>query len=84
MTTLYALKKIMAYNMVLIVNKPCNNCLVSACCTQRCEDYAKWIFDNPNAVVAEAVEDMSYHDAIQHILMVENCYLIVKDAPVAQ
>jgi len=55
--------------------KPCNECLVSACCTKRCEDYAIWIFDNPDAVVAESVENMDHDDAIQHILMVENCYL---------
>jgi len=76
----------MAYNMVLSVilkgnkmDKPCDKCLVSACCTKRCEPYAMYIFSNADAVVSESVEDMSYHDAIQHILMVENCYLEIAE-----
>jgi len=66
------------------MNKPCNECLVSACCTKRCEDYAIWIFNSHDSLVAESVFDMSFDDAIRHILMVENCYLEIKDAPVAQ
>jgi len=55
---------------------PCKECLVSACCSKRCKDYARYIFDNKDyekagLYVAKHINAMSHDDAIDHILKVE-------------
>jgi len=55
---------------------PCNDCLVVACCTRRCEAYAEYIFDTKGyqqagTHVAEHIDAMSHDDAVEHILQVE-------------
>jgi len=58
------------------MDNPCKQCLVSACCSIRCEEYAKYIFDSKEykeagSCVSKHIDEMSYEDAIRHILKVE-------------
>ena len=61
---------------------PCTDCLVSACCSERCRDYAIYSYETKQyAIAGEAVkkhiESMSYKEAIDHILMVEDTCLYI-------
>ena len=60
----------------LIMDNPCKECLVVACCSKRCEDYAKYIFDTKRyekagSYVTKHINAMTYDNAIEHILKVE-------------
>ncbi len=62
------------------MNSPCINCLVAPCCSERCRDYAIYIYETKEYELAgEVVERnilmMPYEEAIDHILEVENTYL---------
>ena len=68
------------------MEKPCIGCLVSACCSERCREYAKYSYETKQyAVAGEAVkkhiESMEYEDAIDHILMVEDTCLYIDNLP---
>ena len=66
------------------MKNPCSKCVVRACCTQRCNDYAVYLFKNRDykmagLEVADHIENgMTERQAIAHILMVENIYLSMK------
>ena len=58
----------------------CKKCLVAPCCSTRCRDYAIHVYESneyalAGASVENTIKDMTYEEAIQHILMVENAYL---------
>jgi len=66
------------------MQNPCNTCLVQACCTERCTNYAIYIYKSKEYEIvcpssSKIINDMEYHAAINHILMVENCYLSIKE-----
>ncbi len=59
------------------MGNPCDTCIVAACCSKRCEDYARYVFDSKNyekagSKVAKRISEMPYEEALTHILMVEN------------
>ncbi len=65
------------------MKNPCDICLVQACCTDRCKEYAIYVYKSKEyqlagPTTAKTIDDMEYHSAIDHILMVENCYLSVR------
>ncbi len=58
----------------------CKKCLVAPCCSERCKDYAIYVYETRDyAAAGEVVErnilNMPYEEAIKHILEVENTYL---------
>ena len=62
-----------------LVDKPCPNCIVSPCCTQRCREYAKFIyysreFAKAGSGVERQITEMPYEKAIEFILRVERVY----------
>jgi hypothetical protein len=62
------------------MNDPCAKCLVAPCCSERCRDFAIYVYESKEyALAGEVVErnilNMSYEKAIEHILMTENNYL---------
>jgi len=64
------------------MEKPCIGCIVSACCSERCKDYAVYIYDirdyeEVSPQVTKQINSMKYEDAIDHILMVENFALSI-------
>jgi len=64
------------------MEKPCLTCLVSPCCTERCRDYATYVYfikryEQAGDLVIRQIDEMEEKDAIEHILMVENVYLRV-------
>lgn len=65
------------------MDKPCETCIVKSRCSQRCEDYAKYVYETKDykfagEEVSLHIKNMSYEDAIKHILTVENVYLYMK------
>ena len=66
------------------MERPCNNCVVQACCTKRCTDYAVFIYKTKDyrragKDVANHIDSMSEEKAIEHILIVENACLSLKE-----
>ena len=58
----------------------CKKCLVAPCCSERCRDYAVYIYETQEYagagdVVERNIKGMPYEEAIEHILEVENTYL---------
>ena len=79
------------------VESPCKNCLVHACCSKPCREYAIYVFEtkqyvNAGVGVAKQIKNLPYEKAIEHILKVESVYFYMKSlhndfdihAPVAQ
>jgi hypothetical protein len=66
------------------MKKPCETCIVRPRCSQCCEDYAKFVYETENykfagPQVSLQIKEMSYEEAVQHILTVENVYLYLKN-----
>ena len=62
------------------MNSPCDKCLVAPCCSERCRDYAIYVYESKEyelagEPVAQNILMMPYEEAIEHILEVENTYL---------
>ncbi len=62
---------------------PCKGCLVSACCSKRCKDFAIYVYTtkqytDAGANVSKQIDEMPYEEAINHILNVEDIYLHLK------
>ena len=77
----------MVFNMVQALreqmNDPCIECVVAPCCSKRCVDFAKYVYETKQYVnaglgVARRIQDMSYDEAIEHIIKVESVYLYMK------
>jgi len=82
--------KIIHYNELLVniyrkddMEKPCEICLVNACCSIPCIDFAKYVYVkgqyvNAGVNVAKHIKGMTYDEAIKHILKVETVYFNLK------
>lgn len=81
----------MYYNTLLVniyrkdlMKNPCDECMVKSCCSQRCENYAKFVYETESyrfagPQVSLQIKDMPYEKAINHILKVENVYLYLRN-----
>jgi hypothetical protein len=59
---------------------PCEDCIVSSCCSERCKDYAIYVYETKDyehagKAVKRQIENMDYDEAVDHILKVENMAL---------
>jgi len=68
---------------LLLVKKPCNECLVKACCSEPCKNYAIFVYESKQYeqagdMVKENINDMPYEKAIDHILKVETIYFHIR------
>ena len=62
---------------------PCIKCLVSACCSKRCRDYAEYVYiteeyAQAGEAVMRQIDKMEYEEAVEHILRVENIALHIR------
>lgn len=70
--------------------KPCNKCVVIACCSKPCHEYAEYVYEHKEyresgKMVSDKIDTMTHEEAIEHILKVETLYFYMKTlAPVAQ
>jgi len=56
---------------------PCDKCIVSACCTQVCEDLAEYIYRNPPGnEIRRYFTSLTYEEAIKYII---TCETIVRN-----
>jgi len=65
------------------MENPCEICIVNASCTERCTDFAKYIYENKiydcgGELSKKKIEHMSYPEAIEYILMIENVILSIQ------
>lgn len=62
---------------------PCKECLVKSCCSERCKDFAIYLYKTKDYkqaghLVEIHIENLTYEQAIKHILIVENTYRYIK------
>ena len=62
---------------------PCIECLVSACCSKRCRDYAEYVYiteeyAQAGEAVTHQIDKMKYEEAVDLILMLENIALHIR------
>jgi len=65
------------------MENPCIECLVNTCCSKPCIDHIKHIYKTKEYkfagdIVAKQIEEMSYKDAIEHILKCETVYFYMR------
>ncbi len=63
---------------------PCKTCLVVPCCSTPCIDYAEYVYETKaygaaGGNVKQHIEEMTYEEAIDHILMVESIFFYVRE-----
>lgn len=68
------------------MKNPCDSCLVSSCCSERCMEYATYVYETKDYegagdLVKRQIEKMPRNLAIEHIRKVENVYLFLDKLP---
>jgi hypothetical protein len=62
------------------LEKPCDECLIAACCSAPCRKHAEYIYENKKypESVQRNIKVMKYEDAISHIIAIESVWFYLE------